>query len=83
MNEEPRKSYTIRLPAQIAARLEACASAAGTAPTTLIQLLIIRRFESDADSVKDPPPAKAQQSQFQASARSEGGYEPRQEQRHR
>jgi hypothetical protein len=53
MSEETRKNYTIRLPEKIASRLEKSANEAGTTPTTLIQSLIIGRFETDTDTAKD------------------------------
>lgn len=53
MNEETRKTYTIRLPERIASRLEARATEAGTTPTTLIQSMIVSSFEGRRDSAKD------------------------------
>ncbi len=83
MSEESRKPYTIRLPERIALRLEASATEAGTTPTTLIQSLIVSRFESSTDTAKDPPAAKTADSQPQPSSRSASDWELRQEQRHR
>jgi hypothetical protein len=44
MAEETRKTYTIRLPEQVAAGLETQAETLGVTPTTLIQSLIARQF---------------------------------------
>ena len=40
MTQEAKQTYTIRLPEQVAARIEAQATGFGIAPTTLIQSLI-------------------------------------------
>jgi hypothetical protein len=45
---EARHTYTIRLPEQVAARIEAQATGFGIAPTTLIQSLISGQFENGA-----------------------------------
>jgi hypothetical protein len=58
MSEETKKNYTIRLPEKIASRLEKSATESDITPTTLIQSLIIARFETDSDSAKDRPAAK-------------------------
>jgi hypothetical protein len=42
MNEEQRRTYTIRLPEQVAEQIEKRATALGIAPTTLLQSLITR-----------------------------------------
>jgi transposase-like protein len=46
MGEELKQTYTIRIPEQIAARMEQAARTHGITPTTLIQSLIVRKFKS-------------------------------------
>jgi hypothetical protein len=46
MGEELKQTYTIRIPEQIAARMEEAARNHGITPTTLIQSLIVRKFKS-------------------------------------
>lgn len=46
MGDELKQTYTIRIPEQIAARMEEVARTHGIAPTTLIQSLIVRKFKS-------------------------------------
>ena len=41
MSQESKRTYTIRLPETIAARVESQAGISGTAPTTLIQSLVV------------------------------------------
>lgn len=83
MNEETRKTYTIRLPERIASRLEARATEAGTTPTTLIQSMIVSSFEGRRDSAKDLAASKTAESRPVASLRTAPESEPRQEERHR
>ena len=83
MNEETRKTYTIRLPERIASRLEASAAEAGSTPTTLIQSVIVGRFESATNSAKDGPSSRTPKSEPQAASRAARDSEIRQEQRHR
>jgi hypothetical protein len=45
MAEETKKTFTIRLPEHIAARVETQAASMNVSPTTLLQSLIVRRFE--------------------------------------
>lgn len=44
MAEDTRRTYTVRLPEQVAARIENQANSAGVAPTTLIQSCLIHQF---------------------------------------
>ena len=46
MGDELKQTYTIRIPEQVAARMEEVARTHGITPTTLIQSLIIRKFKS-------------------------------------
>ena len=46
MGEELKRTYTIRIPDPVAARIEEAAGTHGITPTTLIQSLIIRKFKS-------------------------------------
>lgn len=46
MGDELKQTYTIRIPEQIAARVEEAARTHGITPTTLIQSLIVRKFKS-------------------------------------
>ncbi len=46
MGEELKQTYTVRIPAEIAARLEEAARDRGITPTALIQSLLIRKFNS-------------------------------------
>src|SRR5277367_6687726 len=41
MSQESKRTYTIRLPETIAARVESQAAISGTSPTTLIQSLVV------------------------------------------
>jgi hypothetical protein len=83
MSEEVRKNYTIRLPERIAAQVEATATEAGTTPTTLIQSLVISRFEAATDSTTEPPPAKRSDSTPRSSMEPCPDSELRQQERHR
>lgn len=44
MAEETKKTYTIRLPEQMAARVEAQAASMNITPTTLLQSLVVRHL---------------------------------------
>jgi hypothetical protein len=46
MGEELKRTYTIRIPDPVAARIEEAAGTHRITPTTLIQALIIRKFKS-------------------------------------
>ncbi|SRR5229473_4395251 len=46
MGEELKRTYTIRIPEPVAARIEEAARTRGITPTTLIQLLIMHEFKS-------------------------------------
>jgi hypothetical protein len=48
MTEQAKQTFTIRLPEQVAARIEAQATGLGIAPTTLIQSLVSGQFENGA-----------------------------------
>lgn len=54
MGEELKQTYTIRIPEQIAARMEEVARTHGITPTTLIQSLIVRKFKSSESSDREP-----------------------------
>ena len=41
MSQESKRTYTIRLPETVAARVEKQAATSGVAPTTLIQSLVV------------------------------------------
>lgn len=46
MGEELKQTYTVRIPEQVAMRMEEVAQTYGITPTTLIQSLIMRKFKS-------------------------------------
>lgn len=46
MGEEPKQTYTVRIPGEIAAHLEEAAQNHRITPTALIQSLVIRKFKS-------------------------------------
>src|ERR1700730_12605063 len=46
MGEELKQTYTVRIPEQVATRIEEVARTHRITPTTLIQALIIRKFKS-------------------------------------
>jgi transposase-like protein len=46
VGEELKQTYTIRIPEQVAMRMEEVARTHGITPTTLIQSLIVRKFKS-------------------------------------
>lgn len=46
MGEELKQTYTVRIPEQVAARLEEAARGHRITPTALIQSLVIRKFRS-------------------------------------
>ena len=54
MGEELKQTYTIRIPEQIAARMEEAARTHGITPTTLIQSLIMRKFKSRESGDREP-----------------------------
>jgi hypothetical protein len=54
MGEELKQTYTIRIPAEIATRIEEAAGRHGIAPTTFIQSLIIREFKSGESTDREP-----------------------------
>jgi hypothetical protein len=76
MSDASRKSFSIRLPERIAVRLESSASQAGITPTTLIQQVIVCRFDTGARQGTDQ---QATSVAVGASADSER----RQQERHR
>jgi hypothetical protein len=45
MADETKKTFTIRLPEQVAARVEAQASGLNVSPTALLQSVIVRHFD--------------------------------------
>jgi len=61
MAEDARKSYTVRLPEQVAARIETQAIGAGVASTTLIQSCLIRQFGERNPPAHDVAGVLAQQ----------------------
>jgi hypothetical protein len=54
MGEEPKQTYTIRIPEQVAARMEEAARTHGITPTTLIQSLIVRKFKTPESTDREP-----------------------------
>lgn len=60
MAEDARKTYTVRLPEWVAARIETQASTAGIAPTTLIQSCLIRQFGDPKPGANDAPGTQPQ-----------------------
>jgi hypothetical protein len=50
MAEETKKTYTIRLPEQVAAQIEAQAAGRNVTPTNLLQTLIVQRFALAGDT---------------------------------
>ena len=48
-----KKSFNIRVPQPIALRIEEQALSLGTSPTTLIQSIIVRHFESETRARRD------------------------------
>jgi hypothetical protein len=59
MAEETKKTYTIRLPETVAARTETQAASMNVTPTTLLQWLIVRHFESGGQTSFDTAPLAA------------------------
>lgn len=59
MAEETKKTYTIRLPEQVAARIEAQAAGMHVSPTTLLQSLISRHFDVAGQGGPDTAPIAA------------------------
>ena len=54
MGEELKRTYTIRIPDPVAARIEEAARTHGITPTTLIQSLILRKFKSSESTDRQP-----------------------------
>ncbi len=54
MGEELKQTYTIRIPEQVAARLEDVARTHGITPTTLLQSLIMRKFKLRESADREP-----------------------------
>ena len=54
MGEEFKRTYTIRIPEQVAARMEEAARTHGITPTTLIQSLIVRKFKTPESTDRGP-----------------------------
>ncbi len=54
MGEEFKRTYTIRIPEQVAARMEEAARTHGITPTTLIQSLILRKFKTPEGTDRGP-----------------------------
>ena len=81
MSEETRKSYTIRLPERIASWLETNATEAGITPTTLIQSLITRQFETSIGSAKARLAEKPPDHRERSASGIHPDYELRQQQR--
>lgn len=55
MSQESKKTYTIRLPEAVAARVEKQAAISGIAPTTLIQSLIVNTCMRPAETAVGGP----------------------------
>ncbi len=56
MAEETKKTYTIRLPEQLAGRVEAQAASVNVTPTTLLQSLIAQHFDVARQGGPDTAP---------------------------
>ena len=56
MAEETKKTFTIRLPEQVAARIEAQAAGLNISSTTLLQSLVVRQFDVAGQRVPDTAP---------------------------
>jgi hypothetical protein len=54
MGKELKQTYTIRIPEQVAMRMEEAARIHGITPTTLIQSLIMRKFKSREGADHEP-----------------------------
>jgi hypothetical protein len=54
MGEELKRTYTIRIPEQVAARMEDVARTHGITPTTLLQSLIMRKFKLRESADREP-----------------------------
>src|SRR5260370_23803252 len=59
MAEETKKTYTIRLPEQLAGRVEAQAASVNVTPTTLLQSLIAQHFDVAGKGGPDTAPLVA------------------------
>src|SRR5277367_592866 len=55
MSQESKRTYTIRLPETVAARVEKQAASSGIAPTTLIQSLVVDTCMRLAETVVGGP----------------------------
>ena len=55
MSQESKRTYTIRLPETVAARVEKQAESSGIAPTTLIQSLVIDTCRSGRETAVGQP----------------------------
>ena len=54
MGEELKRTYTIRIPDPVAARIEEAARTHGITPTTLLQSLIMRKFKPRESADGEP-----------------------------
>jgi hypothetical protein len=59
MAEETKKTFTIRLPEQIVARVGAQASGLNVPPTTLLQSVLVRHFDAAGAGAHDTAPIAA------------------------
>lgn len=59
MAEETKKTYTIRLPEQVASKIEAQSAALNVSPTTLLQSLIAQHFHAAGQGSPDTAPPAA------------------------
>ena len=57
MSQESKRTYTIRLPETVAARVEKQAASSGIAPTTLIQSLVVDTCMRPAETAVGGPSA--------------------------
>jgi hypothetical protein len=57
MSQESKRTYTIRLPETVAARVEKQAASSGIAPTTLIQSLVVDTYMRPAETAVGGPSA--------------------------
>jgi hypothetical protein len=53
MGEELKQTYTVRIPEQVAMRMEEVARTHGITPTALIQTLVMRKFKSPESAERE------------------------------
>jgi hypothetical protein len=53
MSEESKQTYTVRIPEQVATRIDEVARTRGITPTALIQTLVMRKFKSPESAERE------------------------------